>query len=99
MVAATTLNTTSAALVSTGGRRHWADLSVRIKIITAVSVAALVALLVGILGLTALSDASGSAQKIYSSNVASVSSIGALNAAMRQTRLDTASQALSQDLP
>src|SRR4051812_49749865 len=96
---ATTLSTTPAAVASTRGRPGWADLSVRVKIIAAVLVAALVALLVGVLGLSALSDASRSAQQIYSSNVASVSAIGSLNAAIRQTRLDTASQALSQDAP
>ena len=81
------------------GRRSFADLGVKAKILTAVLVAAAVALVVGIAGLLALSKASASAQLIYQSNVASLSAVGQLDAAVAQTRLDSASQAISQDLP
>ncbi|GAA4976387.1 hypothetical protein [Actinoplanes utahensis] len=49
-------------------RPSLADLSVRIKILGAVAVAALVALVVGVTGLTALSDSSARAQLIYNSS-------------------------------
>ncbi|MDI6104332.1 MCP four helix bundle domain-containing protein [Actinoplanes sp. NEAU-A12] len=78
------------------GRRSFADLSVNIKILTAVALAALVALLVGVLGLSALGEASDSAQRIYRSNVASVKAIGVLDKATVQARLDTAFQIISQ---
>jgi methyl-accepting chemotaxis protein len=79
------------------GRRSFADLSVNIKILMAVGLAALVALLVGVLGLSALSDASGSAQLIYRSNVASIKALGVADGAMTQVRSDAANQALSLD--
>ncbi|GIF02516.1 methyl-accepting chemotaxis protein [Actinoplanes siamensis] len=79
------------------GRRSFADLSVNIKILTAVGLAALVALLVGVLGLSALADASRSAQLIYRSNVASIRAIGAVDKAMAQVQSDSANQALSLD--
>ncbi|MEV4281275.1 methyl-accepting chemotaxis protein [Actinoplanes xinjiangensis] len=78
------------------GRRSFADLSVNVKILTAVALAGLVALLVGVLGLSALSEASGSAQQIYRSNLSSVKAIGVLDKALVQARLDTAFQLISQ---
>jgi len=78
------------------GRRSWADLSVNLKILTAVALAALVALLVGVLGLSALGQASGSAQQIYRSNLASVKAIGVLDKTLVQARLDTSFQLISQ---
>jgi methyl-accepting chemotaxis protein len=79
------------------GRWSFADLSVNLKIIAAVGLAALVALIVGITGLTALSNASASAQTIYVSNVASIKAVGQLKTIVAQTRVDTANQALSPD--
>jgi methyl-accepting chemotaxis protein len=81
-----------------GGRRfHFADLSVSVKILAAVAVAAAVALIVGIVGLSALHGSSESAQRIYHSNVASVEAVGQLKTAAAQARVDAANQALSQD--
>ena len=59
--------------------------------------AAVVALVVGIAGLTALGDVSDKAQLIYSSNVASIKAVGEIKAAVAQTRVDSANQALSPD--
>ncbi|AGZ41920.1 methyl-accepting chemotaxis protein [Actinoplanes friuliensis] len=73
------------------------DLSVNIKVVAAVGAAALVALVIGSMGLLSLSDASASAQTIYRDNVASIKAVGQLKAAVAQTRVDLANQALSQD--
>jgi methyl-accepting chemotaxis protein len=85
------------AITKTRGRRSLADLSVNVKILTAVAVAGLIALLIGVLGLSALSQASESAQRIYHNNLASVKAIGALDRTVVQARLDTAFQLISQD--
>jgi methyl-accepting chemotaxis protein len=86
-----------AGMTTSGRRRSFADLSVKVKIIAAVTTAALVALIVGLLGLTALADASNSAQLIYTSNVASIKAVGQVRAVVLQARVDTANQALSVD--
>ncbi|WP_430790129.1 methyl-accepting chemotaxis protein [Actinoplanes sp. G11-F43] len=74
----------------TTGRGFWADLSVNIKILVAIGVAALVALVVGLLGLSALSDASAAAQRIYAGNLAGVSALGVVQNGITQSRLDLA---------
>jgi len=78
-------------------RRFFADLSVRVKILTAVGVAVLVALAVGIVGLLALGKASASAQQIYSGNLRGVTAMEKVNLAFIRTRLDTVNQAVAQD--
>src|SRR5689334_3406752 len=78
-------------------RPSFADLSVSVKVLTAVAIAALVALIVGIVGLLSLRDASNAAQLIYRSNVASIKAVGMLNAVVLKARVDTANQALSVD--
>jgi methyl-accepting chemotaxis protein len=83
----------------TVSRRSFANLGVQIKILAAVLVAVLVALAVGITGLLALSKASAAADHIYTSNVTGVTAVGKLDAAVAQTRLDSASQVISQDAP
>jgi methyl-accepting chemotaxis protein len=79
-----------------GGRLSFADLRVNTKILTAVAVAGIVALAVGVTGLVALGRASGSAQRIYRGNLASVSALGDVRAAMLQVRLDGSSQFIAQ---
>ncbi|WP_250034941.1 methyl-accepting chemotaxis protein [Paractinoplanes maris] len=81
--------------VTRAGRRSFDDLGVSVKVLAAVSVAALVALSVGIMGLVALSNVSDSAQVIYTSNVSGVRSIGQIRAEISETRLDTAFHAIS----
>ncbi len=76
-------------------RPSFADLSVNVKVLAAVTTAALVALIVGIVGLVSLSSASQSAQLIYTSNVASIKAVGQLRWVATQARVDTANQALS----
>ncbi|AEV85114.1 methyl-accepting chemotaxis protein [Actinoplanes sp. SE50] len=93
------MSTTAAAVPvapTARGRRSFADLSVNVKILMAVALAALVALLIGVLGLSALGKASGSAQLIYRSNVASVKAIGTVDKTLVQARLDTAFQLIAQ---
>jgi methyl-accepting chemotaxis protein len=80
-----------------GGRRSIADLGVNFKILAAVSVAGVVALTVGIVGLQALGRANDSAQHIYRSNVSGIAEVGHVRAAVRQSQLDLANQAISQD--
>jgi methyl-accepting chemotaxis protein len=76
--------------------RPWADLSVNVKILIAICVAAAVALLIGILGLRSLSDASNAAQQIYRSNVLGVAALGAVQNGMTQTQLDLSNHALNR---
>jgi methyl-accepting chemotaxis protein len=71
--------------------------SVNVKILLAVGVAALVALTVGTVGLLALSRSSDSANVIYHSNVASIEAVGQIQAAVTQARVDVANHAISQD--
>jgi methyl-accepting chemotaxis protein len=80
-----------------GGRLSFADLSVKIKVLGAVVLAALVALIVGIVGLVSLGRVSANAQSIYTSNVASIKAVGTLRTVVAQARVDTANQALSLD--
>jgi methyl-accepting chemotaxis protein len=82
---------------SARGRFSFADLRVSTKILAAVAVAGIVALAVGITGLAALSRSSSSAQRIYSGNVESVSTLGDLRAAMLQARLDLTVHFIVQD--
>ncbi|WP_306469611.1 methyl-accepting chemotaxis protein [Actinoplanes sp. DH11] len=89
--------TAEAVVPRAGGRGFWADLSVNIKVLVAVSVAAAVALLVGVLGLRALSSASDSAQQIYSGNVLGVAALGDVQNDMTQARLDLSNNAVNRD--
>jgi methyl-accepting chemotaxis protein len=81
-----------------GRRRFWGDLSVNLKIMIAITVAAVVALLIGIIGLRALASASDSAQWIYRSNVVGVSALGELKAGINQSRVDLVSHVVYPDM-
>jgi len=72
-----------------------ADLSVNVKVIAAVGVAALVALVVGVLGLVSLGGASDSAQLIYSSNISSIKGVAQIKLVLMQARVDVTNQALA----
>ncbi|MEU4424932.1 methyl-accepting chemotaxis protein [Actinoplanes sp. NPDC024001] len=89
--------TTEAVAAPAGSRGLWADLSVNIKILVAICVAAVVALIIGVLGLRSLSDASTAAQQIYQSNVLGVAALGSVQNGMTQTRLDLSNHALNRD--
>ncbi|MFC4071191.1 methyl-accepting chemotaxis protein [Actinoplanes subglobosus] len=80
-----------------GGRKLWADLSVNLKIMIAITVAAVIALVIGILGLRALASASDSAQWIYRSNVVGVSALGEFKSWVNQARLDLVSHVVYPD--
>jgi methyl-accepting chemotaxis protein len=85
--------------MTTTQRRGFADLSVKLKVLIAVTIGVVAAITVGLVGLSALSSASNSAQLIYNSNVASIKAVARIDAAIRQGRTDVANQALSQDPP
>jgi methyl-accepting chemotaxis protein len=72
-------------------------LSVNVKIVSALLIALLVAVVVGVLGLNSLSKTSAGTQKLYHSNLASVTAIGEMNTAVFMTRTDAAMQVISQD--
>ena len=74
-----------------------AGLSINIKILSTVALAALVAMVVGILGLQGQHAASKSAQEIYSHNVISIQALGDLRATVLQARLTVVNHAVSQD--
>ena len=88
----------SGALTAEPARgRRLADLSVKVKILAAVSVAAVVAAVVGVVGLLALQKAAGAAQLMYTSSVASVRAVGNLRGPMLQARVDIGNHALAPD--
>ncbi|WP_436529812.1 methyl-accepting chemotaxis protein [Actinoplanes sp. HUAS TT8] len=78
-------------------KRFWADLSVNIKVMTAISVAAVVALVIGANGLRSLSEASASANEIFEDNVTSVAVLGEVENAITQSRLDLTNHAVYSD--
>jgi methyl-accepting chemotaxis protein len=72
------------------------DLSVNVKILTAVVVAVVVSVVVGVVGLSQLSASSQAAQLILTSNVASIKAVGEIKTAFYRARLSTANQAIAQ---
>ncbi|MFC4066701.1 methyl-accepting chemotaxis protein [Actinoplanes subglobosus] len=72
------------------------DLSVSIKIVTAVVAAVVVAVVVGVFGLMELRNSSQAAELIVSSNVASIKAVGELKTAFYRARLSAANQAIAQ---
>jgi methyl-accepting chemotaxis protein len=84
-------------VIPDGRRGPLADLGVRVKILTAIGVAALVALVVGLVTLVALNKAADAAQSIYDNNVVNVAQVGQIRAAITQTRLDVATSAIAPD--
>jgi methyl-accepting chemotaxis protein len=89
--------TSSSAASAPTGRRSFGDLSVNVKILTAICVAVAVGVLVGVIGLNALGRASDSAQTLYRSNVAGVGAVGQMDASFVEARVAMASHAISQD--
>ncbi|MBB4755106.1 methyl-accepting chemotaxis protein [Actinoplanes lobatus] len=73
---------------STTRRRSFNDLSVNVKIVSAVAVSSLVALTVSVMGWQGLGETNGYADKLYNSNVASVTALGDMKAAFFKTRGD-----------
>ncbi|SNR67408.1 methyl-accepting chemotaxis protein [Actinoplanes regularis] len=78
-------------------RRSFNDLSVSIKILSAVAVSSLVALIISILGLKELSDTNERAEWLYSSNVASINALSDIKTAFAKTRLDLTSHVVFPD--
>ncbi|GGN18652.1 chemotaxis protein [Actinoplanes campanulatus] len=78
-------------------RRSFNDLSVNVKIVSAVAVSSLVALTVSVLGWQGLGETNGYADKLYSSNVTNVSALSELKTAFYKTQVDMTSHATSQD--
>ncbi|WP_305785661.1 methyl-accepting chemotaxis protein [Symbioplanes lichenis] len=77
--------------------RGLANLSVNVKVLGAVGLAALVAIVVGGTGILGLKQASDAAAAISADNVASLRALAALRAAALQAQVDSANQALSPD--
>jgi methyl-accepting chemotaxis protein len=73
-----------------------ADLGVNVKILSAVTIAAVVALLVGVLGLLGLSRSNTAADDLYTNGFTGLQDVSDMRAATIQMRTDVASQALSQ---
>ena len=81
-------------------QRSFGDLSVKVKILTAVTVAVVVGVIVGLLSLSALSKSSDNAQLLGGgsvSNIASTTAIGQLDASLAETRLATVNHLISPD--
>ncbi|MCU7722620.1 methyl-accepting chemotaxis protein [Actinoplanes sp. KI2] len=93
-MSATTPSVPSGGAERTRGRSV-SDLSVRVWILASAVVAALVALVVGVMGLVSLSRASDSANLIYSSNVASIKTLGDIRYVVAQANVALSNQALS----
>jgi methyl-accepting chemotaxis protein len=87
----------STTAIPTRRRRSFTDLSVNVKILTAIAVAVAVGVVAGVLSLSALSKAADSAQLLYSSNVASVTAVGQLDASLAELRLDSVNHLISAD--
>ncbi|MFI5845798.1 methyl-accepting chemotaxis protein [Catenuloplanes sp. NPDC051500] len=77
-------------------RLSYENLSVNVKILTAVVTAVAVAIIVGVVGLVKLHESSMSAQLIYTGNVSSIKSVAMVKAAVYQARLAAANQAIAQ---
>jgi len=75
----------------------FADLSVNVKILSAVVIASAVAVLVGVTGLIGLSKTSSAAVQISTDNVTSLKAAAALRAAAEKAQSDSAYQALASD--
>ncbi|MGK5680135.1 methyl-accepting chemotaxis protein [Actinoplanes sp. URMC 104] len=90
--------TDATARPAAGRRLGWfADLSINVKILSTLALAALVAMVVGIVSLQGLRAASGTAQDLYSHNVISIQALGNLRSAVLQAQLTVANHAVSQD--
>jgi methyl-accepting chemotaxis protein len=74
-----------------------ADVSVNIKILAAVGLAAVVAVTVGVLGLTALGQSAEATRSMYESTLMSVRAASDMNLAMVQMRLAVSNQVIAQD--
>jgi methyl-accepting chemotaxis protein len=73
------------------------NLSVNVKVLAAVGLAALVAVVVGVTGLIGLQKTSDAASLIARSNVASIKAVGLLRAAATQAQANLANQAAAPD--
>ncbi len=69
-----------------GPARWWGDLGVRVKVLTAVTVAALVAVSIGVLGLASAETAADRTTRLHKQNVMGVSAATATQA-LGQTRV------------
>jgi methyl-accepting chemotaxis protein len=79
------------------GRSWFGDLSVNVKVLSAVVVASAVAVVVGVTGLIGLAKTSAAAALISNGNVTSITAAAQLRAAAEKAQADSASQALSTD--
>jgi methyl-accepting chemotaxis protein len=80
-------------------RARLGGLSVNVKIVSALVLALMVAVVVGVLGLKALSVTNAATQRLYTTNVAGVSTVGQLRTAVTMARMNAAMHLISQDKP
>jgi methyl-accepting chemotaxis protein len=78
-------------------RPSFADLSVNIKIISAILLAVVVAVVVGIVGLAGLDKVKTAADNIANGNVPSINEVGLLDAVVAQAQSDLANATISVD--
>ncbi|WNV75586.1 methyl-accepting chemotaxis protein [Geodermatophilus sp. DSM 44513] len=78
-------------------RSWWGDRGVKVKVLTAVIVAALVATVIGVLGLQALSSAAGRTQHIYEVNLKGVSAITGVRGTTKDFRVAVRDAVLAAD--
>ena len=78
-------------------RAWWGDRGVKVKILAAVTVAAVVATVVGVLGLSALSAAAGRTQMLYDANLKGVQYAADMRDSLKDTRLIARDALLAPD--
>jgi methyl-accepting chemotaxis protein len=88
---------TSSTTTAPSKRRSFRDLSVNVKILMAIAVSILVGVIVGLLSLSALSKASDNAQLLYTSNIASITAVGQLDASMAELRVANVNHLVAPD--
>ena len=85
--------------VSNGPRgplRWWGDRGVRVKVLTAVGVAAVVATTVGVVGIRAVTVTSAASDVLYSDNVQAISDLAKVRDDLKDVRLATRSALVAQ---
>ncbi|GHE08995.1 methyl-accepting chemotaxis protein [Klenkia taihuensis] len=81
----------------TGPARFWADRSVRVKVLTAVTAASTVAVTIGLVGVDALQDSASTTEQMYSESLVAVSAIASLENDVQSIRVQNRNAILAGD--
>jgi methyl-accepting chemotaxis protein len=81
----------------TGPARFWADRSVRVKVLTAVTAASTVAVTIGLVGVSALQDSASTTEQMYSESLVAVSAIASLENDVQSIRVQNRNAILAGD--